>query len=114
MHGNFPNNAASILNSTRVCNSYVHIVDAVLLPTASLATVPAPGNGLNNSAAAPAPTAGALFPGLNLGHPVQPAGACPQAFLNTSTQHNLTFLVQVTPFFCLLAPFACLIWHARQ
>ena len=48
--GNFPNNTANILNTTVICNSVVHLVDKVLLPTDALATVPAPGNGLNQVA----------------------------------------------------------------
>ena len=59
--GRYPNDTANILNSTTVCNSYMHVIDSLLLPTASLATIPAPGKGLNLSAAAGAAGA-ALLP----------------------------------------------------
>ena len=52
MSGKYPNDTANIVNSTIVCNSYLHVIDTLLLPTPSLATIPAPGNGLNLSAAA--------------------------------------------------------------
>lgn len=68
MAGQYPNNTANILNSTIVCNSVVHLIDRVLLPTNSTQTIPAPGNGLNQTLAGTATTAsnatGALFPGL--------------------------------------------------
>ena len=100
MSGNYPNNTATVLNSTNVCNSIVHVVDQVLLPTASLATVPAPGNGLNKSAAtavSSAAPAAALFPGLFLGGAAGNAtNACSQAFLDAASQRNLSFLVQVS------------------
>ena len=102
--GMFPGNTANILNTTTLCNSIVHVVDQVLLPTASLATVPAPGNGLNKTAptavASAASTAAALFPGLALGGKAANAsGVCQQAFLDAANQHNLTFLVQVLQYF---------------
>ena len=64
MSGQAPNDTANVLNSTSVCNSVVHIIDKVLLPTDSLASVPAPGNGLNSTALASNTTSGPLFPGL--------------------------------------------------
>ena len=67
MSGQSPNDTASVLNSTTVCNSVVHIIDKVLLPTDSLTSVPAPGNGLNSTASAALAgntTSGPLFPGL--------------------------------------------------
>ncbi len=97
--GNFPNDTANVLNSTNVCNSIVHVVDKVLLPTASLATVPAPGSGLNKTATAvsSATSAAALFPGLFLGGAARNAtNACSQAFLDAADARNLTFLVQVS------------------
>ena len=63
--GQSPNDTANVLNSTTVCNSVVHIIDKVLLPTDSLTSVPAPGNGLNSTASlAGNVTSGPLFPGL--------------------------------------------------
>jgi hypothetical protein len=95
--GQYPNNTATILNSTAVCNSIVHVVDQVLLPTASLATVPSPGNGLPGAAAnASAAAGGSLFPGLTIGNKqTRASGRCQEAFLDAANQHNLTFLVQV-------------------
>ncbi|CAL8466019.1 g5555 [Coccomyxa elongata] len=95
--GQYPGNKANILSSTSVCNSIVHVVDQVLLPTASLDTVPPPGNGLTGGQAAgqqPGGIAG-LFPGLRIGNKQAKAtGRCPQAFLDTANKQNLTFLVQ--------------------
>ena len=65
MSGQSPNDTANVLNSTTVCNSVVHIIDKVLLPTDSLTSVPAPGNGLNSTVSlAGNTTSGPLFPGL--------------------------------------------------
>ncbi|BDA48212.1 Uncharacterized protein sll1483 at N-terminal half [Coccomyxa sp. Obi] len=94
--GQYPGNKANILRSTSVCNSIVHVVDQVLLPTDSLDTVPPPGNGLTGGQAAGQPSGIAgLFPGLRIGNKQAKAtGRCPQAFLDAANKQNLTFLVQ--------------------
>lgn len=70
----------------------------VLLPTASLDTVPPPGDGLTGGQAAGQQLGGiaGLFPGLRIGNKQAKAtGRCPQAFLDAANKQNLTFLVQV-------------------
>ncbi len=48
------NDTASVLGSFRVCNSTVYMIDAVLLPAASIAAIPQL-NGSTATGAAPAP-----------------------------------------------------------
>ena len=55
--GLYPNNTASVLGSFTVCNSTVYLIDAVLLPAASLAAIPQ----LNSSTTAAAPAPGGAF-----------------------------------------------------
>lgn len=65
MAGQYPNNTATILNATTICNSRVYVIDKVLLPANSTQFIPSPGNGLviaNSSASSN--SSAALFPGL--------------------------------------------------